>query len=316
LTTELLTRPDIESARHAGAHRAESRRQLPLRTTARPRTSGGVSILSWVFVCLSLLPLWVVLYVLLLSGLQESRTQHQLYGSLRAHLAAETVPVGGLIKNGTPVALLDIPAAGLHHAVVVEGTSSADLQGGPGHLANTVLPGQAGVSALLGRSVTFGAPFGRVAKLGKGNPITVTTGQGVAHYYVTDVRRPGDPLPPALSAGEGRLTLVTVAGTGWRSGWAPTQTIYVDASLQGSGSAPPAGRPSEVPPGQAVMDGEPGALVPLVLWLEALVIIVVAATWARARWGTWQVWLAGAPVLLAVIWVVTETSDRLLPNLL
>jgi sortase A len=273
-------------------------------------------MVSWVFVCLSLLPLWVVLYALLLSGLQESRTQHQLYGSLRAHLAAETVPVGGPIKNRTPVALLDIPNAGLHHAVVVEGTSSADLQGGPGHLANTVLPGQSGVSAILGRSVTFGGPFGRIGKLAKGNAITITTGQGVVHYYVTDVRRPGDPLPSLLSAGEGRLTLVTVAGSGWRSGWAPTQTIYVDASLQGQGTAAPAGRPIQVPQGQAVMDGEPSALVPLVLWLEAFLIVVVAATWARTHWGTWQVWLAGAPVLLAVLWVVTETSDKLLPNLL
>jgi sortase A len=313
----VLTRPGADYVRHAGAHRSDSRRPTSLRQLPPQRESARrLPILSWVFVCLSLLPLWVVLYVLLLSGLQESRTQHQLYGSLRAHLAAETVPLGGAIKNGTPVALLDIPNAGLHHAVVVEGTSSADLQGGPGHLANTVLPGQAGVSAILGRSVTFGGPFGRIGKLAKGNVITITTGQGVVQYYVTDVRRPGDPLPAVLSAGQGRLTLVTVAGTGWRSGWAPTQTIYVDASLQGQGTAAPAGRLSQVPPGQALMDGQPEALVPLVLWLEALVIVVVVATWARTNWGAWQVWLAGAPVLLAILWVVTETSDRLLPNLL
>lgn len=263
-----------------------------------------------------MLTVWLVLYAVVLSGLQEQRAQHELYGELRARLAAETVPVSGAIKPGEPVALLDVPKAGLRHVVVVEGSSSGDMQRGPGHLSNTALPGQVGVSAVLGRGVTFGAPFANIAKLRVGDSITATTGQGVAQYVVSGVRHAGDPLPHALSVGQGRLTLVAIVGTGWRSGWAPTETVYVDANLQGSGQVVPLDRPSQVPRDEAPMAGDPSALNPLVLWIECLVGAVVLATWARVRWGGWQVWLVGAPPVLALMWVVTETADRLLPNLL
>jgi sortase A len=264
----------------------------------------------------SLMMIWLVLYAVVLSGLQEERTQHGLYAALRAQLAAETAPAGGVIKPGKPVALLDAPDIRLHDEVIVEGTSSATLQKGPGHLANTVLPGQAGVSAVLGKSVTFGGPFASIPKLHMGNPITVTTVQGVAHYVVTDVRRGGDPLPAPLAAGQGRLTLVAVVGPGWRSGWAPTGLVYVDASLQGIGQTGPPGRPTQVPASQQAMGSGSTALYSLALWLETMAIVAVGVTWARSRWGGWQVWLAGAPLLLATVWIVTETATRLLPNLL
>jgi len=257
-----------------------------------------------------------VLYGLLLSGVQEDRSQTGLYAKLRAEFASETAPVGGGIKNGAPVALLDAPKAGLRQAVVVEGTSSADLQKGPGHLVNTVLPGQAGISAILGKGVTFGAPFANITKLAAGDPITVTTGQGVAHYVVNDVRGSGDPLPPALATGQGRLTFVAVVGSGWRAGWAPTQTVYVDATLQGAGFAAPPGRPTQTPSEQSPMEGSAGALYPLVLWLQLLVAAGVAVAWARGHWRGWQVWLAGAPIVFAISWMATETAARLLPNLL
>lgn len=260
--------------------------------------------------------LWLVLYAVVFSGLQEERAQHGLYAALRAQLASETAPVGGLIKPGAPLALLDAPDIGLHDEVVVEGTSSATLQKGPGHLANTVLPGQAGVSAIFGKSVTFGGPFASIPKLQMGNPITVTTVQGVAHYVVTDVRRGGDPLPAPLSPAQGRLTLVAVVGPGWRSGWAPTGLVYVDANLQGTGQTGPPGRPTQVSAAQQAMGSSSSALYSLALWLEAMAIVAVGVTWARSRWGGWQVWLAGAPLVLATVWIVTETATRLLPNLL
>jgi sortase A len=317
--TLLVEPPQADVQRRAGSHRAPPRRSGPgpkAVTSVRPAPSGGVAVTKAVLALFSLLMLWLVLYAVALSGLQEERTQHGLYAALRAQLASETAPAGGAIKPGKPVALLDAPAIGLHDAVVVEGTSSATLQKGPGHLANTVLPGQAGVSAILGKSVTFGAPFASTPKLHIGTPITVTTVQGIAHYVVTDVRRGGDPLPAPLSAGQGRLTLVAAVGAGWRSGWAPTELVYVDASLQGAGQAAPPGRPTQVPAAQGAMGSDDSALYSLALWLEAMCIVAVAVTWARSRWGGWQVWLAGAPLLLTIVWIVTETSTRLLPNLL
>ena len=320
MSADVLTRPiGYPEVRQAGAHRAQSHRRV-----AAPDPSGArqqLEVPDWVVVtlraagCLIVLLLWLVLYAVVLSGLGEQHTQHTMYAKLRVELSDQTVPIGGLIRNGAPIAVLDAPKARLHHAVVVEGTSSSDLQKGPGHLVNSVLPGQIGQSVLLGKGVTFGAPFGGITSLVKGDPLTVTTGQGVAHYTVTGVRRTGDPLPSMLSGSEGRLTLVALAGNGWRNAVAPSQTVFVDASLQGAGKPVPAGRPSATPPGQKLMDGDAGALTDLVLWLELLLVLCVAMVWTRSRWGGGQVVLVGTPVLLAVLWIVTETSARLLPNL-
>ena len=145
---------------------------------------------------------WFLLQVLVLSGLEESRAQNVLYSQLREELAAQTAPTGGAIDPGSPVAVLDVPTLGLQQ-VVVEGTASGDLQAGPGHRRDTVLPGQAGVSIVYGRAATYGGPFRSVMTLRPGDGIRVTTGQGEFVYRVDGVRRAGDPtecgrsiLPP------------------------------------------------------------------------------------------------------------------------
>jgi sortase A len=253
---------------------------------------------------------------LVVSGLQEHRAQHGLYATLREQLAAETAPVGGVVKDGAPIATLSVPALGLNKSVVVEGTTSTDLQNGPGHRVDTVFPGQAGVSVVFGKSATFGAPFGKLTSLKPGDVITATTGQGSFTYHVIDVRTPGMPFPPAVTGTAGRLILVSAYGHGWRSGWAPSQVVYVDANLQGAGKASPGGGPTAQPANQVAMARDDTALTPLVLWLELLIVAAVGFVWSRRHWGTWQVWLVGAPALFAVIWVVTETATRLLPNLL
>ena len=42
---------------------------------------------------------------------------------------------------------------------VVEGTKKADLRKGPGHYADTPLPGEPGTVAIAGQRTTYGAPF-------------------------------------------------------------------------------------------------------------------------------------------------------------
>lgn len=321
MSADVLTRPtDYPEVRQVGAHRAGGHRRVASRDPndigSQLELPEGVVVALRALACLVVLLLWLVLYAMVLSGLGEQHVQHQLYAKLRVELSDQTVPIGGLIRNGAPIAVLNAPKAGLHGAVVVEGTSSSDLQKGPGHWVASVLPGQIGQSVLVGKSVTFGAPFGDITSLAKGDSLTVTTGQGVAEYTVTGVRRPGDPLPPAVSGTEGRLTLVALAGIGWRSALAPNQTVFVDASLQGAGRPVPPGRPSAIPAGQRLMQGDAGALNDVVLSLELLLALCVAVVWMRSRWGSWQVWLVGTPVLLAALWIVTETSARLLPNLL
>lgn len=255
---------------------------------------------------------WALVYVLLLSAFSAGHAQKGLYDQLRSELAGGTAPQQAPIALGEPVALLDAPALGLHHLVAVEGTRPAQLAQGPGHVLGSVLPGQAGTSVVFGRAVSFGAPFRHLAAAHAGDRIDVTTGEGTFHYLVDDVRRPGDPVPAAPAAGGSRLTLVTAAG----SALAPSSTLYVDATL--SGTAQPAGAVAAPDPGGAAFaaDHSAGTLALLALALELLALTVAALVWARHRWSWVAAWVAGVPMLLASLWLVSDLAARLLPNLL
>lgn len=277
---------------------------------------GPVAVTTvWTLAALSGLAGWVLVYAYFLSGLQEASAQHALYAKLRTELAQEIAPLGSHPAFGTPVALLRVPQAGIDD-VVVEGTTSGVLESGPGLLADTPLPGRAGESIIYGRQTMFGGPFRHLNALRKGDLLQVTTGQGTFTYVVTDMQYPRTPKPPALAAGQSRLTLVTVVGSGWRSAGAPEELLYVNAALRGKAVGSPAGLPTAVQSSQKAMRGDPSVLLPLVLWLQLLLITVVGVAWARVRFGRWQTWLAGAPLILAVLWVVTDTAAQLFPNLL
>jgi sortase A len=283
------------------------------RTAAAPLPIAAATAV-WFTAAISVFALWLLLYAFVLSGLQQHRTNTVLYAALRERLtglAKTTVPLGGAIKPGTPIALLKAPQAGLPNEVIVEGTAPGDLTAGPGHRRNTPLPGQAGVSVLYGRSATFGAPFAHVTRLEHGDKLTVTTGQGTFTYVVDGVRHAGDPTPAQLPDGGGRLSLVTATG----SRFAPSKTVYVDATLQGATQPTPPGRPASVPQSEQAMQGDPSGLIFLVLWLMALVAVAVGAAWARLRWGLWQAWVVGIPILIAVLWGASRGALMLLPNL-
>jgi len=299
---------------------APPRQSLPrlrLRLPAAPaQRSMRAGFALWVGLIAAGLVAWTVVYAFGVSALQERHDQSVLYSKLREELSAATAPLGGVIEPGSPVALISMPSAGLRDVVVVEGTAAGDLTAGPGHRRDTPLPGQAGASLIFGRSTFFGGPFGDIPSAHPGDRITVVTGQGVAHYLVRDVRRAGDPYPPPVAAGKGRLILATAAGSGWRSGWASNGAVYVDADLQGSTFPTPSGRPSAVPKSEQPMQGDPAALYSLVFWLPLLGFAGAAVLWVRQRWGAWQTWVVGAPVVLALTWAVTQDVVRLLPNLL
>jgi len=267
----------------------------------------------WTLVVISGLATWIVVYAFFLSGLQEASSQHSLYAQLRHELAPaiETAPLGSHPALGTPIAILKVPDAGID-AVVLEGTSSGVLERGPGLLADTPLPGRAGNSVIFGRQTMFGGPFRHLQGLHKGDRMQVITGQGTFTYVVTGLQYPHTPEPPALAAGQSRLTLVTAIG----SDGVPDELLYVNATLQGETVGSPGGLPTEVPASQLAMHGDSSGLTSLVLLLQLLVVTVIAVAWARLRWGRWQIWLVGTPLILAVLWVVTDTAVQLFPNLL
>jgi sortase A len=92
--------------------------------------------------------------------------------------------------------------------------------------------------------------------------------------------------------------------------------VYVDTTLaQGTVQPAPGGRPNLLDPAAAPMQGDPSALVGLVLWLQALLIASVLIVLGRSRWGRWQTWLLGMPAALACLWGATQACVVLLPNL-
>jgi len=275
----------------------------------------GAAVVFWGFLSTALVALIVFGYLLWVSALPQARAQQQMYEQFREQIAAAEAPLGGSIAPGTPVALIEAPTIGLRQ-IVVEGTAAGPMMVGPGHRRDTPLPGQAGVSVVYGHSVAFGGPFHNIGWLRPGDTMTVTVGLGQFTYEVTAVRRANDPLPPPVAAGGSRLTLVTAEGDGWRTGWAPDHAVYVDATMQLEPRLGPPGRPTAIAPAEKAMQGDPNALIPLVLWLQLLAVTAVFALWARARWGGRQTWLTGVPVLLLALWGAIESAGQLLPNLL
>lgn len=282
----------------------------------RRRLTANTALVLWIVLTVGILALWLVSYARVFSGIEENATQRGLHDMFREQLAAATAPVGSEITPGVPVALIDSPAARIHEAIVVEGTSSEVMRSGPGHRRNSALPGQAGSSVVYGRSVTFGGPFGRIAELIPGDSISVTTGQGDFDYTVEAVRRPGDPLPAPLQEGESRLILVSSESTGYFKGWAAQTPVYVDALLDGKVAETPPGRLVSAGITEDAMATSAASLMPLVLWLQLLLVVAVAWVWAARRWNTWQAWLVTVPVFVSALWGTTSAAFGLLPNLL
>ena len=270
-------------------------------------------------IMLSVLSLGFLANLLIVSQLVHARDQEVLYSDFRSELANAIAPVGqtdvngALLRPGAPVAVLEIPDLGMRE-VVVEGTTSTVTQSGPGHKRDTVLPGQAGTSVVYGRQAAFGGPFGQLEILQPGMAIVATTGQGPAEYVVTGVRRPGDPVPPVLQPGQGRLTLVTAMGPRFM----PTDLLRVDAQLVTPAQpAPPRViTAASLDPAEMAMAGDPAGLVPLLLWLQLLLVVAVATVWLVVRWGRWQAWLVAAPIVFFAGVMASMSALQLLPNLL
>jgi hypothetical protein len=281
---------------------------------ARQAVGGSLVILSS---CLLGFGLWFTLF----SRLHYDHAQQGAYDTLRVELANGTAPLGPtepdnssqLLPLGAPLAVLRIPAIGLR-AVVLEGTTGQVLEDGPGHLRDTPLPGQAGISVIMGRRAAYGGPFSKLGALIPGDQITVWTQQTVAQYQVLDLRRAGYPAPPPPSSGQGRLILVTADGPPFT----PTGLVYADATLTSKPQAdPPVMLPaSDLAPSEDALATDPQAWLPLVLWGQLLLLVTIALSWLRNEWGRWQTWIIAVPMLCYVVLSISDEVTRLLPNVL
>jgi LPXTG-site transpeptidase (sortase) family protein len=108
-------------------------------------------------------------------------------GIQQRHLRKELAAAGPTrrprprIAEGRALAVIRIPRLGLN-AVVVQGTSTADLRKGPGHYRITGLPGAGRVVAIAGHRTTYGAWFRHIDDLRKGDPIELDF-HGVGYVY-------------------------------------------------------------------------------------------------------------------------------------
>jgi LPXTG-site transpeptidase (sortase) family protein len=224
-----------------------------------------------------------------------------------------TPPAPTLLPGGSPLAVLSIPAIGLR-TVILEGTSGAVLENGPGHLRDTPMPGQAGISVILGRRAGYGGPFGKLGSLQPGDDVTVVTGQAVCAFKVVDVRRAGDPMPQPPATGASRMILTTADG----APLVPSGILYVDADLM-----------SKVQPGPQTLLGssyvsgpedamatDSQAWLPIMLWAALLLIVTTVLSWLWIAWGRWQTWLIAVPIVGYIMVSAADEVTRLLPNLL
>ena len=99
--------------------------------------------------------------------------------------AASSVPAHArVVPPGGWVARLDAPTVQLS-ATVLEGTADATLLRAAGHIEETAMPGDAGNFGIAGHRDTTFRP---VRLLHAGDPLVVTTSEGVYQYRVTGTR--------------------------------------------------------------------------------------------------------------------------------
>jgi len=304
-----------------GATAPAAPRPLPVPTRPARKLAPRGAAWWWgaALLAIAVLLLSFVAYATTFSWLQYNRAQGLEYNQLRSSLAQATTPVGQLDNNGvlvspgTPMALLSIPSLGISQ-VVAEGTTGAVLRSGPGHRRDTVMPGQAGVSVIMGRQTTFGGPFGSINQLVPGSTITVTTGQGLNTFRVIDVRHQSDPPPTAIPVGSGRLELITADGLPLL----PAGGLYVDAELVSKVQSTPSlvlGYPA-LPVEERAMGQDASAWGVAGAAFALFLVVGLGLAWLWRAWGRRHVWLIGVPIVVVLAATVADQVLDALPNLI
>jgi sortase A len=193
--------PQTRAERRAAQEKAAT---TPAPTARAPRSGfrRGADLTGRILIGAGVILLLFTAYQIWGTSIQESHSQNQLRTQLSseahrksvAHAlneasAANLMPTGPPVAaphtqapaEGEPVGEIRIPAIGLDQ-VVVEGTNTDDLRQGPGHYIGTPLPGQGGNAAIAGHRTTYGHPFYNLDGVQPGDPIVVTTLQGVFVY--------------------------------------------------------------------------------------------------------------------------------------
>ena len=298
----------------------------PLGTVRRGIREVGLALIT-----LGVIILLFVGYQLWGTGIAEAHSQASLERGFNATVATVGAPPGKADNPavGAPAGPSRAAGGAVDHLVipkihldvfVVQGVAEGDLQRGPGHYPQTVMPGQLGNAAIAGHRTTYGAPFFSVNKLSTGDQISLTDTAGRTFIYkvseAPQVVSPDDVavLNPTPFA---QLTLTTC-----NPRFSATSRLIIVARLTGRPPLPatpvtPAVKVGPVAAIDTLGSGnrsawppaiEYGAVV-ILLWIGVRLLINRARRWARAG-----AYLGGIAVCLVPLWFCFENVVRLLPQ--
>ena len=157
----------------------------------------GLRGIGQTFITAGVVILLFVVYELWVTNIFAHEQQVKVHNQLEKEWAEGTDPLvtgkltlpggkQGVIPTGTGIANLYIPRLGTdYHFTIVEGTDDASLERGPGHYADTALPGQVGNFAVAGHRVGKGEPFLNLDHLRPGDAVVVET---KSEWYVYRVK--------------------------------------------------------------------------------------------------------------------------------
>ena len=248
-----------------------------------------------------------LLFVFVFSGLSEGRAQAGLQRRFEKPLTGGSAAIAARIRYGTPVARVDIPAAGIHQ-IVVEGTTPAQLQRAPGHVAVTPLPGEVGNAVIAGHRIAFGGPFSGLSRLKSGAKIQVLTGQGHFTYVVSShqVVAPSD-VKPFQATRDNRLTLVTADNLG------ASKRLVIVAELRGHAKPFAPGRRTVLAAADGGLVGQSGNWGGLIFWSLVLLVVAAGSVLAYRKMPRWSSYLATTPVIVLVAWLIYQNLAGVLP---
>jgi sortase A len=260
------------------------------------------------------------------SGLRTQLQQESNSQAVRKALAEESaldkLPTGPAVAapstaapaEGEPIGDIRIPVIGINQ-VVVEGTNTPDLRKGPGHYTGTPLPGQSGNVAIAGHRTTYGHPFYNLDSVKVGDPIVLTTLQGIFVYDATKsfVVSPSD-TTVVDNVFADQLTLTTC-----NPRFSATSRLIVQAKLAHSQLFPNSPLRERAlhsdPKSQSLAGDSDASLSDTLLWGFATAVVVTGiffAAW-RFRRGRWVIYGVGAVGTLVLLWFFFGAISPLLP---
>jgi sortase A len=294
----------------------------------------AVDIFGRVLIGLGVVLLLFTAYQIWGTSIQEAHTQSSLRNTLVQETNNEKIrqalsdaatlaklPTGPPIPaaptnappEGQPVGDIRIPVIGVNQ-VVVEGTNTPDLRKGPGHYIGTPLPGQGGNAAVAGHRTTYGHPFYNLDAVKVGDPIVVTTPQGIFVYDITKswVVSPSD-TSVVRNVYANLITLTTC-----NPRFSASTRLIVRGQLAHSQLYPntlPVAAVHADPQSNDLAGDNSVQLTDTLFW--GFLIVVVGGTVLylarRFRPRRWPIWITGTLAMLVFLWFFFGAVSPLLP---